>query len=38
MELVYVRLRVAVGEEGVLYTYCNDSYLLAPKENMATVL
>jgi hypothetical protein len=33
MELVYARLRVAITEEGPLYTYCDDSYLLAePKQ------
>ncbi len=37
MEPVYARLREAVGEEGVLYTYSDDSYILAPKENMAVV-
>ena len=34
---VYDRLRAAVGEEGVLYAYCDDSYILAPVEQMATV-
>jgi hypothetical protein len=34
---VYARLQASVGEEGVLYTYCDDSYLLAPAEQMATV-
>jgi len=38
MRPIYARLRDAVGEEGVLYTYCDDSYLLAPVEQMATVL
>jgi hypothetical protein len=38
IEPIYARLRAAIGEEGVLYTYCDDSYLLAPSERMATVL
>ena len=38
MELVYERLRQATGEEGVVYTYSDDSYILAPKEQMAVVL
>ncbi len=38
MEPVYKRLREAAGEEGVLYTYSDDSYILAPKEDMAVVL
>jgi len=38
MEPVYARLRQAVGEEGVVYTYSDDSYILAPKEQMAVVL
>jgi hypothetical protein len=38
MKPVYARLRAALGEEGVLYTYCDDSYLLAPAEQMATVM
>ena len=37
MKPVYARLQDAVGQEGVLYTYCDDSYLLAPPEQMATV-
>ena len=37
MEPVYVRMRETMGEDGVLYTYCDDSYLLAPAEQMATV-
>ncbi len=37
MEPVYARLREAVGAEGVLYTYSDDSYVLAPKEDMAVV-
>ena len=37
MESVYARLRAAVGAEGVVYTYCDDAYLLAPVEQMATV-
>jgi hypothetical protein len=37
-EPVYANLREVVGEEGVLYTYCDDSYLLAPMEQMATVI
>ena len=38
MEPVYARLRQAVGEDGVMYTYSDDSYILAPKESMAVVL
>jgi hypothetical protein len=38
MEPVYARLRAVVGEEGVLYTYCDNSYLLVPMKHMATVL
>jgi hypothetical protein len=38
MASVYARLRAEVGEEGVLYTYCDDSYILAPVEKMAKVL
>jgi len=30
MQPIYARLQEAVGEEGALYTYCDDSYLLAP--------
>jgi hypothetical protein len=37
MEPVYARLRAEVGQEGVLYTYCDDSYLLAPVGQMATM-
>ena len=38
MRPVYARLQDEVGEEGALYTYCDDSYLLAPAEQMAMVL
>ena len=38
MQPIYARLQEAVGEEGALYTYCDDSYLLAPAEQMATTL
>ena len=38
MEPVYARLKQAAGEEGVLYTYFDDAYILAPKEQMAVVL
>jgi len=38
MEPVYAILRADAGEEGVLYTYCGESYLLAPVEKMAQVL
>ncbi len=38
MEPVYARLRQVVGEEGAVYTYSDDSYILAPKEQMAVVL
>lgn len=35
---VYSRLRQEAGEEGVVYAYSDDSYILAPKEEMANVL
>jgi hypothetical protein len=35
---VYARLKQAAGEEGVVYAYSDDSYILAPKEQMAVVL
>jgi hypothetical protein len=35
---VYTRLRVAVGDEGVLYTCCDNSYILAPVDKMVEVL
>jgi hypothetical protein len=39
MALVHAsRLRATAGEEGVLYTYCDDSYILAPVRKMAEVL
>jgi hypothetical protein len=38
MEPVYARLRAALGEEGSLLTYCDDSYLLAETDKMAEVL
>jgi hypothetical protein len=38
MAPVYARLRQAAGEEGVVYAYSDDSYILAPKEQMAVVL
>ncbi len=38
MAPVYERLRAVVGEEGVVYAYCDDSYILAPIEQMAQVL
>jgi hypothetical protein len=38
MAPVFERLRAAVGEEGVVYAYCDDSYILAPVEQMAQVL
>jgi hypothetical protein len=38
MEPVYARLRVIVGEDGALYTYCDDSYIIAASERMADVL
>ena len=38
MEPVYARMRAVVGDEGVMYTYCDDSYILAPAEQMATTL
>jgi len=38
MEPVYARLSAAMGEEGSLFTYCDDSYLLAEPNKMAEVL
>jgi len=38
MELVYARLRAVVGDDGVMYTYSDDSYIPAPKDNMAVVM
>ena len=38
MAPVYTRRRVAVGDEGVLYTYCDDSYILAHVNKMAEVM
>jgi len=38
MEPVYAKMRTVVGDEGVLYTYCDDSYMLAPADQMATTL
>jgi hypothetical protein len=38
MTPAYERLRAAMGEEGVVYAYCDDSYILAPIEHMAQVL
>ena len=38
MEPVYARLRAALGEEGALFTYCDDSYLLAEPKKVAEVL
>ena len=38
MEPAYARMRAVVGDEGVLYTYCDDSYIMAPSEQMATTL
>jgi hypothetical protein len=38
MAQVYERLKQTVGEEGIVYTYSDDSYILAPKEQMAVVL
>ena len=38
MEPVYARIRAAVGDEGVMYTYCDDLYLLAPTKQLATTL
>jgi hypothetical protein len=37
MEPVYAALRTTVGEEGVLYNYCDDSYMLALVDNMVEV-
>jgi hypothetical protein len=39
MAPVYERLsRALVGEEGPVYAYCDDSYILAPVEQMGQVL
>ena len=35
MEPVYTRLRAAMDEEGAVYTYCDDSFLLAELDKMA---
>ena len=38
MEPVYAHLRAALEEEGIFFTYCDDSYLQAEPEKMAEVL
>ncbi len=38
MAPVYASLRTVIGDEGVLYTYCDDAYILAPAEEMAAAL
>jgi hypothetical protein len=38
MELVDTRLREAMGEQGTLYAYCDDSYLFAEPGRIAEVL
>jgi hypothetical protein len=38
MEPVCARLRAVLGEEGTLFNYCDDSYLLAEPNKMAEVL
>ena len=38
MEPIYARLWAAMGEEGALYTYRNDSYLIAETGKIAKVL
>jgi len=38
MELVYMRLRAAMGEQGTLYAYCDDAYLITEPDKMADVL
>ncbi len=38
MEPLYIQLRAAMGEEGALYAYCDDSYLLAEPEKMVAAL
>ena len=35
MAPVYASLRTVIGDKGVLYTYCDDAYILAPAEGMA---
>jgi hypothetical protein len=38
MESIYVRLRAAMGESSALYTYCDDSYLMAEPDKMTKVM
>jgi len=38
MDPVYMRMRAAMGEEGALYAYCDDSYLILEPKKLAGVL
>ena len=38
MEPVYSRLRAAMGEQGTLYAYCDDSYLIAEPDKIDEIL
>ncbi len=38
IEMAYTRLRAVMGEEGALYTYCDDSCLLAEPGKMVEVM
>ena len=38
MEPLYMRLRAAMREQGAVYAYCDDSYLVAEPDKMAEVL
>jgi hypothetical protein len=38
MEPVYSRLRAVMGEQGALYAYCDNSYIVVEPETLATVL
>jgi hypothetical protein len=38
MEPVYARFRAVMGEEGALYAYCDESYLIAKPGKMTEVM
>jgi hypothetical protein len=38
MAPVYASLRTVIEDEGVLNTYCDDAYILAPAAEMAAAL
>jgi hypothetical protein len=38
MEPVYMRMRAILGDQGTLYAYCDDSYLVAEPDKTAEVL